>query len=384
MAATASSRQSQAVDTTDDLRSAGISSRLARRPDHRLIAGVAGGLADHLGVRPVWMRLAFVVSAFAGGIGIVAYLLLWFLIPRADLPRSAAQQTAARFPDAPAWIGLVLIGIGILSLADQLGLRSSAVGWAVLLIGVGFLLFQRGGERGLTVESAAASPSDDATAIMPTSPIGVARRQRRPRERSPLGWLTLGLALAASGLVAVLRNTGAVDLRFSQAVAIPLAILGAGLLVGTVYGRARWTILLALPLVPLVVVTSAFTVPLTGPFGNAYAPNRSGAVLPSYTRSTGDVTLDLSRIAPADLPQTIDVSVGLGTVEVVLPPSGVLVNADVHIGNVNVDRNATGVDVHGTAGDPNASTVVTVHVDVGEVRTLTKSISKPHQRGGQT
>jgi len=372
------------MDATQEPQTVAVSSRLARRPDHRLIAGVAGGLADHLGVRPLWIRLAFVLSAFAGGIGLAAYLLLWFLIPRADLPLSAAQQTAQRFPDAPAWIGLVLIGIGILSLADQLGLRSSAVGWAVLLIGVGFLLFQRGGERDLRVESVAPSASDEATALMPTSPIAVARRERRPRERSPLGWLSFGLALAASGLVAVLRNTGAVDLRLSQAVAIPLAILGAGLLVGTLYGRARWTVLLALPLVPLVIVTSAFTVPLTGPFGNAYVSNTSAKVLPSYTRSAGDVTLDLSRIPLADLPPTIDIAVGLGTVQVMLPPTGVLVNANVHIGDVQMNRRDTGVDVHGTAGDPSASTVITVQVDVGEVRTMTKSGPKAQKRGGQT
>jgi phage shock protein PspC (stress-responsive transcriptional regulator) len=364
-------------------RDADVPLRLVRRADHRLFAGVAGGLADHLGVRPMWIRLAFALSAFAGGIGIAAYLLLWFLIPRADLPRSAAQQTADRFPDAPAWIGLVLIGLGILSLADQLGLHSGAIGWAVLLIGVGFLLFQRSDERDLEGATSPSSPSDVTTAVLPTSSIAFTRRERRRRERSPLGWLTLGLALAAAGLVTVLRNTGAVELRLSQALAIPLAILGAGLLVGTLYGRARWTVLLGLPLVPLVMVTSAFTVPLTGPFGNAYVSEGSRQVRTSYARTAGDVTLDLSRIPSADLPATIDVAVGFGTVEIMLPPTGVKVNADVHLGYVNMDRSATGADVHGTAGDASASTVITVVVDVGQVRTATRLASKIRSHGGQ-
>ena len=120
---------------------------LVRRTDRRLIAGVAGGLGDHFGVRAGWFRLGFVLAALAGGMGVVAYLLLWFLIPRADLPRSAAQQTADRFPDAPAWAGIVLIGIGVVSLTSQLGIHLGSVAWALLLIGGGLLLYRRGGGR---------------------------------------------------------------------------------------------------------------------------------------------------------------------------------------------------------------------------------------------
>jgi hypothetical protein len=256
-------------------------------------------------------------------------------------------------------------------------LHSSALGWAVLLIGVGFLLFQRGAER--TTERGSTGPSsssDVAPGLLPTSSV-TAARQRRPRERSPLGWLSLGVALAAAGLVAVLRNSGTVDLSLSQALAIPLAILGAGLLVGTFYGRARWTFLLGMPLVPLVIVTSAFTVPMTGPYGSITVNGFPGfaQLRSSYTRSAGDLSLDLSRIPRADLPPTIDIAVGAGTVQVILPSSGVRVLADVNLGYVGTElgseRESTGVDVHGTTGDPQASTVVTVHVDVGSVQTWT-------------
>ena len=68
--------------------------RLVRRKDHRLFAGVAGGLADHFGVSPAWFRLGFAISFFVAGSGLAAYLLLWFLIPRLDLPSSAAQRMA--------------------------------------------------------------------------------------------------------------------------------------------------------------------------------------------------------------------------------------------------------------------------------------------------
>ena len=51
---------------------------------------------------------------------------------------------------------------------------------------------------------------------------------------------TLGFALAASGIVAMLRESGTLHLSLSQALAVPLTIIGAGLLVGTVIGRARF------------------------------------------------------------------------------------------------------------------------------------------------
>lgn len=348
--------------------------RLVRRADHRAIAGVAGGLGDRFGVAPAWWRLGFVLSAFAAGIGVAAYLLLWFLIPRADLPRSAAQQTADRFPDAPAWIGLMLIGVGVLSLASQLGLHTGAVGWALLLIGVGFLLFRRGDEPEHERDLAPDRP-------LPAVPLPAATRPvRRPRERSSLGWLTLGLAVATSGLVAVLRNGGTAHLSAAQTLAIPLAILGVGLLVGTVYGRARWTVLLGLPMVPLVIVASAFTVPLTGRYGDVYVHRDTAQIQASYVRSGGNISLDLSGIDPSALPPTIDVRLGFGSVDIALPSHGVRVEATVNVGDVHMARSTGGIDVQGSQGDPNASTVITVHVDVGEVQAWTAV--RPTKAGG--
>jgi len=54
---------------------------LRRTRDDRVIGGVCGGLGRYLGVDPVLMRIAFVILAFAGGGGILVYLIAWVLIP---------------------------------------------------------------------------------------------------------------------------------------------------------------------------------------------------------------------------------------------------------------------------------------------------------------
>jgi phage shock protein PspC (stress-responsive transcriptional regulator) len=354
--------------------------RLERRTDRRVLAGVAGGLGDRFGVSPGWFRLAFILSAFAGGMGVAVYVLLWFLMPRADLPRSAAQQVADRFPDAPAWIGVALIGVGVITLTglvgDALGFHAGTLAWGILLIGGGLVLFRRGPDLE-DPTAAMAMPAPPATGsgpvtqgtaitdVLPAMPV--LRPPRAPRERSPLGWLILGIALAASGVVAVLRQIGALHLSLGQTLAVPLTIIGVGLLVGAVIGRARWTVLLGLLLVPLVLAGSAFTVPLNGRYGDVQVQQVT-QVRSSYTLSGGRFGLDLSRMDPAKLPSVIDVRMGLGSVEVILPKHGVRVEATVNIGDVHMGRSAGGFDVVKSLGDPNATTVVRAHVDVGEVQ----------------
>jgi len=55
---------------------------LYRSRKHRIIAGVAGGLAERFGV-PVWlMRVIWLLLLLPGGLpGLVPYIILWILIP---------------------------------------------------------------------------------------------------------------------------------------------------------------------------------------------------------------------------------------------------------------------------------------------------------------
>lgn len=55
--------------------------KLYRSSDNRMIAGICGGLGEYFDVDPTIVRLIVLAIALLGGVGIVAYLLGWIIIP---------------------------------------------------------------------------------------------------------------------------------------------------------------------------------------------------------------------------------------------------------------------------------------------------------------
>lgn len=51
------------------------------RSKEKMIAGVCAGLADYFNIDPTIMRILFVVIAFAGGASLLAYLIMWIIVP---------------------------------------------------------------------------------------------------------------------------------------------------------------------------------------------------------------------------------------------------------------------------------------------------------------
>jgi phage shock protein C len=58
-----------------------VPSRLYRSRSQKMIAGVCGGLGEYFDVDPVLIRLLFVVTTFISGVGILAYIVLWIVVP---------------------------------------------------------------------------------------------------------------------------------------------------------------------------------------------------------------------------------------------------------------------------------------------------------------
>ena len=72
----------------------GTSSRkLFRNTDDKMIGGVCSGIGSYLGVSEVVMRVVFIISFFAFGTGLLAYVILWLIIPEA---KTAAEKLQMR------------------------------------------------------------------------------------------------------------------------------------------------------------------------------------------------------------------------------------------------------------------------------------------------
>lgn len=55
--------------------------RLYRSKKERVIAGICGGIAEYLETDPTIVRLLWVIGTLLWGLGLIAYLLAWIIIP---------------------------------------------------------------------------------------------------------------------------------------------------------------------------------------------------------------------------------------------------------------------------------------------------------------
>src|SRR4051794_26538314 len=92
-----------------------LPSRLYRSRSNKMISGVCGGLGEYFDVDPVLIRLLFVVTAFISGAGLLAYIVLWIVLPmegdegpRFDGLRRDFDDVSSRvreYVDRPGWPG---------------------------------------------------------------------------------------------------------------------------------------------------------------------------------------------------------------------------------------------------------------------------------------
>ena len=61
-----------------------MAAQLTRSTENRMIAGVCGGLAAHFGIDPKLVRLLWVAAMIFGGFGLLAYVILWIVVPEGE------------------------------------------------------------------------------------------------------------------------------------------------------------------------------------------------------------------------------------------------------------------------------------------------------------
>jgi phage shock protein C len=57
--------------------------RLMRSSRDKKIAGVCAGLAEYFDIDPTIVRVVWLLAIFLGGTGVLAYLILWIVLPLA-------------------------------------------------------------------------------------------------------------------------------------------------------------------------------------------------------------------------------------------------------------------------------------------------------------
>jgi phage shock protein PspC (stress-responsive transcriptional regulator) len=328
--------------------------RPRRRKGDRKIAGVAAAIGRRYAIDPILVRVAFVVATFAGGAGVLLYLLGWLLLPVEGDQSDGAESVSGRGQSSmPALLTIVLVlvlmGVAGALLSDPSGVIGLAAGLGALLL----LHRARASLGEIPGSSAPAGPVSQpapATATATETPAGEASEPVPPAwdplGAAPFAWdlpepsappepttphwaqskitpITLGLALLAGGTFLAFTPS----LSAAQVAAMLLGVVGLGLVVGSFIQGGRGLIAVAIPLALLTGVLSA------APSSDLTAGNRhwdavtAAQVQPRYALNLGNGYLDLSRLQLSDdqVKQT-RVDVGIGQTHVLLPP-----NADVDV-----------------------------------------------------
>lgn len=370
--------------------------RLSRTRDDRMVAGVAGGIAKHFNIDPVIVRIAFVATTFAGGFGVLLYLVGWLLVPEEGESESLGSSATAPLRTIPRWLIAGFLGIAAVALiSDGFDWGNGPFFWSVALIGGGVLLYRMdaappkppapSAEEG-EPPTELATP-DTAAATTTPLPAATMARRRPPKQRSHLGRYTFATLLLVLGVTAMLQGTGAFSLRAEQYSAFALFVVGGGLLIGTFFGRSRSLIFLGLMIVPIAMISTLVRVPLEGGVGDrTYKPTSVREVNDVYRLGIGTMTIDLRDLKWGDQPVEIMASVVAGRLSINVP-NNVTVEFDGRVGAghifiFNSNRDGLNASLASTfEGSSDGGTVVIdAEVSFGEIYV---TANRPNQKGAR-
>lgn len=374
---------------------------LSRDTHDRVVAGVAGGLGRHFGVDPVIFRVVLAAVALFGGLGVLLYGLGWLLMPSDDRPVPMARDVlnGHRVKEAVPAIVLTAVGTGVFFSYFDDGFTGS---WPLLIVAGIVLAASR--KKGLRDAVAASAPRPEAGSAEFAAAPGAAEAaeaagggqpvapgpppwwrsggQTEPKPpvppRKPVSFLAPAVVSAAAfagGIMWWLDSGTEVHVPLQVGLAVMLAILAGGLLLGSFFGRARWLILPAVALAAMLSFLAYLTVPFTGSTGSeTHTPATAAAVHSPYRMKFGDLHLDLRQLDPADGTR-ITASVGMGSLRVSLPEDiRAVITAKSDIGMVQVTgRENNGLKiarqevVEPVRGTPRGTVTLDLRVGIGEV-----------------
>ncbi|MCP4227168.1 MAG: cell wall-active antibiotics response protein [Actinomycetia bacterium] len=135
----------------------------------------------------------------------------------------------------------------------------------------------------------------------------------------PVTSITMAVTAVVIGALLVIRNVGSTDLGATVFVGAILAVLGAGLVASSIFGRALPLVLLSL--VALVVLTIAPLLDTTvqGGVGTKWVTvtGESGVAQPSYSLGIGELRADFRNLDPT-IDHEVEVAVGAGNATIIV------------------------------------------------------------------
>ncbi|MGH6655450.1 MAG: PspC domain-containing protein [Actinocrinis sp.] len=155
------------------------------------------------------------------------------------------------------------------------------------------------------------------------------QRPSRPRR---ISGLALSAALLVIGVLGVLAQTGAIHVGSTAGLALTIMAVGAGLIIGGLFGRARALIPLGLVLALPLIAANAFGVPLRGQTGDTvWRPTSTAQLASPYDQLAGRARLDLTAIDPGGGTVHATAYVGVGRI-VVTVPADIAITVTAHTG----------------------------------------------------
>ena len=206
--------------------------RAWRSTEERWVGGVAAGLARHLGVDVLAVRIAFVLTAVLGGFGLAVYAGLWLVLPSGShLERAAPGLEAAtrqgkrpgrrrRREDIGPLVAAGAVALGIVVLAQSV-LGGSVLFWPVML-----------GVVGLAVLWRQADEAQRARWLDSTGRVDFRRAVVGSGGVASYARIAAGVALLLAALVLFAVQTGGVGVARDVVVAGVLGVIGLALTIG--------------------------------------------------------------------------------------------------------------------------------------------------------
>jgi phage shock protein PspC (stress-responsive transcriptional regulator) len=197
---------------------------LRRDPDNGMVAGVCEGLGKRLDIDPLLLRIVFGATTLASGLGLVAYVLAWMLVPAEGEEQTASASALATARNRRAAVEVAL-GVGFLVVAVLLTFReiglpfSDALTWPFVLVAAGGALIWRqsvgrpgaarlslGEPGGARPAGAGAAPADARVSSAAPLLLGDSTTGSRPAVISRIG---IGVTLVIAAAIVFLQFTGA-------------------------------------------------------------------------------------------------------------------------------------------------------------------------------